>query len=148
MLCVKLLTDPNILFCDEPTTGLDSFSALSVMQSLKCLTQQGNAENSISLLESTEMDILPIDDSWEHEQLCNKAIICSIHQPTSAVFECFSHVILMKAGQITFQGSVQEAHNAFYKSVYCNIFVFFSNKIFLLVLAMFVHPYVIQLNFM
>jgi ABC-type multidrug transport system ATPase subunit len=37
----QLVTNPSLLFLDEPTTGLDSFSALSVVTTLSGLAQQG-----------------------------------------------------------------------------------------------------------
>lgn len=44
-----------------------------------------------------------------------KAIICSIHQPTSEIFQCFTHIILMYAGRCVFHGSTDEAINHFSK---------------------------------
>lgn len=38
---VELITDPNLIFLDEPTTGLDSFTATSVVETLKDLTLSG-----------------------------------------------------------------------------------------------------------
>ena len=38
---VELITDPNLIFLDEPTTGLDSFTATSVMETLKDLSRKG-----------------------------------------------------------------------------------------------------------
>lgn len=38
---VELITDPNLIFLDEPTTGLDSFTATSVMETLKDLSKKG-----------------------------------------------------------------------------------------------------------
>lgn len=118
---MQLLTDPNIVFCDEPTTGLDSFNALSIVQALKSLTRQAEFQSQQSIDSIEMVIILP---SMDNEQPSNRAIVCSIHQPTSAVFECFSDVILMKAGQIIFQGSVDEAHKAFYRYEFIKLFDF------------------------
>lgn len=38
-----------------------------------------------------------------------KAILCSIHQPSSETFQRFSHIILMHAGRTVFQGTRDEA---------------------------------------
>lgn len=42
-----------------------------------------------------------------------KAIMCSIHHPTAELFEMFTHVILMYAGSISFQGTLDEAQQFF-----------------------------------
>ncbi|XP_055609215.1 protein scarlet isoform X2 [Uranotaenia lowii] len=55
----ELLTKPTILFCDEPTTGLDSFSAQNLVSMLQLLAKRGTA------------------------------IICTIHQPSSQLFSMF-----------------------------------------------------------
>lgn len=69
-LAVQLLTEPRILFCDEPTTGLDSFSATNVIHLLKGLASEG------------------------------RLIVCAIHQPTSGVFEKFDAVTLLAHGGV------------------------------------------------
>jgi ABC-type multidrug transport system ATPase subunit len=38
---VELITDPRVLFLDEPTTGLDSSTALEVMMVMRELTNRG-----------------------------------------------------------------------------------------------------------
>jgi ABC-type multidrug transport system ATPase subunit len=38
---VELITDPQLIFLDEPTTGLDSFTAGQVMDLLKALANSG-----------------------------------------------------------------------------------------------------------
>lgn len=130
MLCYlfwpKLLTDPEIVFCDEPTTGLDSYSAFSVIKSLKELTQKTQLNNagtlavkrqlstSANLVDSLEMEIVTNgSNSPLVDKFTNKAIICSIHQPTSDVFECFTHIIIVSGGRIAFQGTVDEASALF-----------------------------------
>ena len=37
---VELITDPSMIFLDEPTTGLDSFTATSVMEILGDLARK------------------------------------------------------------------------------------------------------------
>jgi len=38
---MELITNPSILFLDEPTTGLDTYTAYSVMHTLHSLAQAG-----------------------------------------------------------------------------------------------------------
>lgn len=38
---LELVTNPSLIFLDEPTTGLDSFTAATVMDTLKLLAQGG-----------------------------------------------------------------------------------------------------------
>ncbi|VVC39932.1 AAA+ ATPase domain,P-loop containing nucleoside triphosphate hydrolase,ABC transporter-like,ABC-2 type [Cinara cedri] len=71
----ELLTDPPFLFCDEPTTGLDSYSAknvVSVMQRL--VSDQG------------------------------KTVVCIIHQPSSELLNVFQQLILVADGRIAYSG--------------------------------------------
>uniref|UniRef100_A0A0N4ZQ28 ABC transporter domain-containing protein n=1 Tax=Parastrongyloides trichosuri TaxID=131310 RepID=A0A0N4ZQ28_PARTI len=71
----EILTNPSILFCDEPTTGLDSHMASQVVKTLHKL--------SVST---------------------KKTIICTIHQPASEVFESFDRIIFLALGEVAFQG--------------------------------------------
>ncbi|XP_043678279.1 protein scarlet-like isoform X2 [Vespula pensylvanica] len=82
-LAVQLLTEPSILFCDEPTTGLDSYTAMTVLNTLHDVSKRG------------------------------KIVICSIHQPTSGLFEIFHWLLLISAGRVAFQGSIIDATNFF-----------------------------------
>lgn len=59
-----LLNDPSILFCDEPTTGLDSSMAESVVNLMLKLCKK------------------------------KRTIICTIHQPSSIVYRKFDVVII------------------------------------------------------
>lgn len=108
--------------------GLDSYNALNVIKTLQLLTNIENAPSSSSssppiistettgcdqkyLLDAVEMSIV----DHHKKVISNKAVICSIHQPTSEVFECFTHVILMQSGRICFQGTVDEARSFFWR---------------------------------
>lgn len=75
----ELLTNPPLMFCDEATSGLDSFMAHSVIQSLKTLVSEG------------------------------RTILCTIHQPSSDVFELFDEVFLLAEGRVAFSGPVSDA---------------------------------------
>uniref|UniRef100_K1QMC2 Protein white n=1 Tax=Magallana gigas TaxID=29159 RepID=K1QMC2_MAGGI len=82
----ELITNPPLLFTDEVTSGLDSFMALSVVQSLKTMVHMGHT------------------------------IMCTVHQPSSEVFELFDEIILMAEGKVAFSGPVTHALE-FFKSV-------------------------------
>lgn len=84
-LASELLMNPSLLFCDEPTTGLDSFMALNVMQTLKILAASG------------------------------RTVICTVHQPSSELFELFDKVCLMAEGRTAFLGTRREADEFFTK---------------------------------
>lgn len=79
VILFQLLTDPLLLFCDEPTTGLDSYSAGVVIEKLRQLAERG------------------------------KAIICTIHQPASGLFDLFNQVLLLAGGRVAFHGEVGAA---------------------------------------
>ncbi len=76
----KIITNPSILFCDEPTSGLDSFMAMSIVESMKSLARTG------------------------------KTIICTIHQPSSELFEMFDKICLMSEGKLAFIGDKSKAN--------------------------------------
>lgn len=135
-LAEELITNPPFLFCDEPTTGLDSFSAFSVVKNLRKLCKRPrlsstNISRSSSITSTSgkdlssaiEMEIVhPTYDSATEELLgesYQKSVICSIHQPTSDIYELFTHVILMDAGRVIYQGTTDDALN-FFKKLGCN----------------------------
>lgn len=94
-LSPQLLTKPRILFCDEPTSGLDSFSAFAVMNTLRELS--GHIEPKL----------------FQKHHPVPRIVLFSIHQPTSEIFHLFTNIILMNAGRIIFDGTVQEAQKLF-----------------------------------
>lgn len=76
----ELLTQPAILFCDEPTTGLDSYNAQKLVESLQELAEKRNT-----------------------------AILCTIHQPSSALFAMFDQVLFLAEGRVAFFGDPDDA---------------------------------------
>jgi len=83
-LFLLVLVSSQLLFLDEPTTGLDSHSASNLVHLLKLISAKNNS-----------------------------AILCTIHQPSSEVFALFDIVIFMKAGRIFYQGPVSRI-NTYY----------------------------------
>jgi ATP-binding cassette subfamily G (WHITE) protein 2 len=79
-IAMELLSDPRLLFLDEPTSGLDSGSALSVCHALKNLSAFSNV-----------------------------SVLCTIHQPQKLIFDLFDNVILMRKGQIIYQGATSDS---------------------------------------
>ncbi|XP_060597874.1 protein white-like [Ruditapes philippinarum] len=75
----EILTNPPLLFCDEATSGLDSFMADNIVQTLKGMADKG------------------------------KTVLCTIHQPSSDVFSLFHNVLVMAEGRVAFMGEAEEA---------------------------------------
>ncbi|CAF1427831.1 unnamed protein product [Adineta steineri] len=85
-LCVgmQLLNRPQLLFLDEPTSGLDSVTALDLLQTFHSLAHGKTQEKAVT-------------------------IVCSIHQPQSKIFNLFDSLILLKEGNIIYQGPRNQA---------------------------------------
>eukprot|EP00359_Climacostomum_virens_P001376 CAMPEP_0204897492 /NCGR_PEP_ID=MMETSP1397-20131031/772_1 /ASSEMBLY_ACC=CAM_ASM_000891 /TAXON_ID=49980 /ORGANISM="Climacostomum Climacostomum virens, Strain Stock W-24" /LENGTH=557 /DNA_ID=CAMNT_0052065257 /DNA_START=31 /DNA_END=1704 /DNA_ORIENTATION=+ len=77
----ELITDPAVLFLDEPTTGLDAYTALLLIQLLRRLAK---GEQS-------------------------RTVIATIHQPTSEIYVELDQLSLMSAGKTIYQGGAMEA---------------------------------------
>ncbi|NWY73342.1 ABCG2 protein, partial [Erithacus rubecula] len=76
---MEIITDPAILFLDEPTTGLDASTANAVLLLLKRMSKQG------------------------------RTIIFSIHQPRYSIFRLFDSLTLLAAGRVLYHGPAQQA---------------------------------------
>lgn len=85
---VELITNPSLIFLDEPTTGLDSYTATQLMQILKNLADSG------------------------------RTIIQTIHQPNSEIFENFDRLMLLAQGKIMYFNNAELARNYFSKIGY------------------------------
>lgn len=76
----ELITDPSMIFLDEPTTGLDSKTSENVINLLVNLAQKGG-----------------------------RTVVSTIHQPSSEVFSLFDELILVVRGNIIYQGKAENA---------------------------------------
>ncbi|XP_058048966.1 broad substrate specificity ATP-binding cassette transporter ABCG2-like [Ahaetulla prasina] len=76
---LELITNPKVLFLDEPTTGLDASTANAVLLLLKRMSLQG------------------------------KTIIFSIHQPRYSIFKLFDSLTLLAAGRLLYHGPADNA---------------------------------------
>ncbi|XP_037927122.1 protein brown isoform X1 [Hermetia illucens] len=104
-LAEELILNPLFIFCDEPTTGLDSFNALSVIKSLRSLSESKDEFISIGTKIRTFTEHKQLKTSPTMRNNFQKGVICSIHQPSSDIFELFTHIILLDNGRIIYQGS-------------------------------------------
>ncbi|KAF1659457.1 ATP-binding cassette sub-family G member 2, partial [Aptenodytes patagonicus] len=76
---MELITEPPVLFLDEPTTGLDASTANAVLIVLKKLSRRG------------------------------RTIIFSIHQPRYSIFKLFDSLTLLALGKVLYHGPAKQA---------------------------------------
>ena len=67
-IAVELVANPSLIFLDEPTTGLDSRAAMSVMRVIKRIVNTG------------------------------RTVVCTVHQPSYQLFSLFDDIILLQRG--------------------------------------------------
>ncbi|EGC32812.1 hypothetical protein DICPUDRAFT_155206 [Dictyostelium purpureum] len=76
---VELVAKPHILFLDEPTSGLDAQSSYNIVKFIRKLADAG----------------MPL--------------VCTIHQPSSVLFEHFDRILLLaKGGKTVYFGDIGE----------------------------------------
>lgn len=85
---IELVAKPELLFLDEPTSGLDSQSALSIIQFLRRLADAG------------------------------QAIICTIHQPSAALYKHFDDLLLLHKGRTVYEGPTSGVEEYFASNGY------------------------------
>ncbi|CAG0919327.1 unnamed protein product [Notodromas monacha] len=89
--------DPPILLCDEPTTGLDSWNAERIVRFMNFLAQ-GKTYTG---------------ETREGGHFPRKTVICTIHQPSSALMGYFEEIMLLAEGRVAFQGTSAQALDFF-----------------------------------
>lgn len=73
-IAMELVTNPSVLILDEPTSGLDSFTAYSMMSTLKSVANSG------------------------------RIVMLSFHQPSPAMFSLLDRCFLLAQGRCVFTG--------------------------------------------
>lgn len=81
---LQLISNPSVIFLDEPTTGLDSYNALLLCESLQNLAKT-----------------------------MNKTIIMSIHQPRADIFKLFDTCLILSKGHLCYGDSYSGIFNHF-----------------------------------
>ncbi|GLV45632.1 white [Carabus blaptoides fortunei] len=104
LLAAEMLSDPLILLCDEPTTGLDGYNALNVVQILKQMS------------------------------LRKKIVIITVHQPSVDIIQYFNNIILLSQGVKVLEGTSDEISTFFSNlnilcPVSCSIAEFYVRQI-------------------
>ena len=80
---MEMIMNPSIIFLDEPTSGLDTYTAYSLIKSLKNITSTG------------------------------RTVVSTIHQPSSDILRLFDDLIILNHGKIIYQGEVNNLVNYF-----------------------------------
>ncbi|CDW87920.1 abc transporter family protein [Stylonychia lemnae] len=84
---MELMTNPKILLLDEPTSGLDSENAMRIIKLLK-----------------------------REAKLRGATVICSIHQPSSQLFQLFDRTICLSEGHTIYNGPTNQIPGYFMKN--------------------------------
>ncbi|KAJ1423014.1 P-loop containing nucleoside triphosphate hydrolase protein [Ochromonadaceae sp. CCMP2298] len=83
---VEIVSLPDLMFLDEPTTGLDSSISLEVMSAVRNLANQ------------------------------NRTVVCTIHQPSEDTYALFDSLLLLAEGRVIYFGQAKGVVNYFASS--------------------------------
>ena len=78
-IAVELMTNPSLLFLDEPTTSMDTFTAEKIVQIVNRLKEKG------------------------------RTIIATIHQPNTQIYNSFDQLMIMALGRTIYQNEARDA---------------------------------------
>ncbi len=78
---IELVSNPNLLFLDEPTTGLDSTTAYDIIKALSDLSKKGIT------------------------------LVSTIHAPSQEILELFDNLIILSNGYLVYDGPPQKVLN-------------------------------------
>jgi len=108
---LELITNPNILFLDEPTSGMSSstYYSTTLAETMKITTKY-----KIGLDSTTAEQIVQILKDLASE---GRTIVCTIHQPSSTTFQMFDDLFLLANGDLTYSGPISEVPKWFKKMV-------------------------------
>lgn len=81
---LQLISNPSVLFLDEPTTGLDNYNAYLLCKSFQHIAKR-----------------------------LNKTIIMSIHQPRADIFKLFDTVLILSKGKLCYGDSYSKIFSHF-----------------------------------
>lgn len=81
---LQLISNPSVLFLDEPTTGLDNYNAYLLCKSFQHLAKR-----------------------------LNKTIIMSIHQPRADIFKLFDTILILSKGKLCYGDSYSNIFSHF-----------------------------------
>ncbi len=107
-IAMEMVINPAMLFLDEPTTGLDTFTAYSVILSLSNLAKQ------------------------------NRTVVATIHQPSTEIFNLFDDLLILSRGRIAYLGPTKDVVDYFGRNGFpCSTYVNPSDHLFMNVLREF-----------
>jgi ABC-type multidrug transport system ATPase subunit len=110
---VEIVHMPDLIFLDEPTTGLDSSTSYEVMAAVRNLANQ-NRTVSVKKLSCVRLFLVgPI-----YRVIFAFQILCTIHQPSPDTYALFDKLLLLAEGRVIYFGPSKDVVSYFVNSPY------------------------------